>query len=298
MIVFIVFSIIGILTVFVTDLADDSYFFDNYVSSILEQEQIFYISDTAVEAVKNFLKEDKNEYDSLNENWAQEMPVQLEEASLDIQIIDQERFLNPNLLIKEDGKLDEKYYMVFERLFSIVRIDPVILYNIIDWIDPDKSSSGGEEDYIDFPAKNDKIDTLEELKLLKGVNNEVFNGKEEIGSYTPGLKDLLSPYSNGKVNINTANKWILMALDEDIDESLAEAIIAQRQEEPFTNVNDLVKVDGITSDIIYRIRPFTDVKSENFLVYITINLGEREYKLITLLNKKNKQVKEIWRKLY
>jgi len=298
LIVFIVFSIIGILTVFVTDLADDSYFFDNYVSSILEQEQIFYISDTAVEAVKNFLKEDKNEYDSLNENWAQEMPVQLEEASLDIQIIDQERFLNPNLLIKEDGKLDEKYYMVFERLFSIVRIDPVILYNIIDWIDPDKSSSGGEEDYIDFPAKNDKIDTLEELKLLKGVNNEVFNGKEEIGSYTPGLKDLLSPYSNGKVNINTANKWILMALDEDIDESLAEAIIAQRQEEPFTNVNDLVKVDGITSDIIYRIRPFTDVKSENFLVYITINLGEREYKLITLLNKKNKQVKEIWRKLY
>ena len=298
MIVFIVFSIIGILTVFVTDLADDSYFFDNYVSSILEQEQIFYISDTAVEAVKNFLKEDKNEYDSLNENWAQEMPVQLEEASLDIQIIDQERFLNPNLLIKEDGKLDEKYYMVFERLFSIVRIDPVILYNIIDWIDPDKSSSGGEEDYIDFPAKNDKIDTLEELKLLKGVNNEVFNGKEEIGSYTPGLKDLLSPYSNGKVNINTANKWILMALDEDIDESLTEAIIAQRQEEPFTNVNDLVKVDGITSDIIYRIRPFTDVKSENFLVYITINLGEREYKLITLLNKKNKQVKEIWRKLY
>ncbi len=298
MVVFIVFSIIGILTVFVTDLADDSYFFDNYVSTTLEQEQIFYISDAGIEAVKRILKEDKNGYDALNEGWAQEMPVQLDEASLVIQVVDQERFLNPNFLVKDDGQIDQKYYQIFERLFGILRIDPIILYNIIDWIDPDTASSGGEEDYIDFPAKNDRLDTLEELKLLGGVTSEVFNGKEELGSFIPGLKDVLSPYSNGKVNINTASKWVIMALDEEIDEGLAEAIVAFRQEEPFKNVNDLIKVDGITSDIIYRIRPFVDIKSENFVVYITITLGEREYKLITHLNKKNKIVKEVWRKLY
>ncbi len=298
MVVFIVFSIIGILTILTTDLADDSYFFDNYVGSILEQEQIYYLSDTGIKAVERILEEDKNNYDALNETWAQSMPVQLEDVSLTIQIVDQERYLNPNLLIQNDGKLNQKFFSVMERLFNIVRIDTTILYNIIDWIDPDSDSSGGEEDYIDFSAKNDKLDTVEELKLIRGVNDEVFNGKEEFGSFTPGLKDLLSPYSNGKVNINTANKWVLMALDEDIDESLAESIIAYRQEEPFQNVNDLIKVEGMTSDIIYRIRPFVDVKSENFLVYITISLGEREYKLITLLDRKNKKAIEKWRKLY
>ncbi|NPA51912.1 MAG: general secretion pathway protein GspK [Aquificae bacterium] len=298
MIVFIVFSIIGILTVMVTDLADESYFFDNYVSSTIEQEQIFYISDAGIKAVKRILKEDQNSYDALNEAWSQQMPVQLDEASLVIQAVDQERYLNPNFLVKENGEIDEKYLEMFQRLFAVVRIDPVIIYNIIDWIDPDTSTSGGEEDYVDFPAKNDKIDTVEELKLLRGVTQEVFNGKEELGSYTPGLKDLLSPYSNGKVNINTASKWVLMALDEEIDEGLAEAIVAFRQKEPFTNINDLVKVGGITSDIIYRIKPFIDVKSENFIVYITINLGERKYKLTTHLNKRGRLVKEMWRKLY
>ena len=298
MIVFIVFSIVGILTIFATDLADDSYFFEDYVSTVIEQEQIFYLSDAGIEAVKRILKDDTNSYDALNEFWSQELPVQLDEASLTIRIIDQERYLNPNRMIKQDGKVDEKFFLIMERLFSIVRIDNQILYNILDWIDPDTSSSGGEEDYIDFPAKNRYMDTVEELKLIKGVNKEVFEGKEEFGSFTPGLKDLLSPYSNGKVNLNTANKWVLMSLDEQIDEALAESIIAYRKEKPFTNINDLINVDGVTSDIIYRIRPFTGVKSENFLVQITINLGEREYKLIALLRKMGKSVKEEWRKLY
>jgi general secretion pathway protein K len=295
---------IGILSAFVTELAKDTYFFDDYSQRIISQEQIYFMSDVGIEAVKNILEEDDPKYDSFNDNWAQQMPVELKEASFTIEIVDQERYLNPNILVNQKDEIDEKTFDIFQRLFYYLEIDTQVLYNIIDWIDKNKDSSGGEEDYIDFPAKNDKIDTLEELKMIKGITPEIFEGKKEEGKTVisgeekPGLKDVLSPYSDGKVNINTASVYVLMSLDDDIDESLASSIIAYRKENPFTNVNDLIKVDGMNSDIIYRIKNFVDVKSKNFLVNIKINFGDREFRLIALLERNGKKVEEKWRKLY
>ena len=304
MVIFIVLSMIGILSAFVTELAKDTYFFDDYSQRIITQEQIYFMSDVGIEAVKNILQEDDPKFDSYSDSWAQQMPVELKEASFTIEIVDQERYLNPNILVNSKDEIDEKAFDIFQRLFYYLEIDTQILYNIIDWIDKNKESSGGEEDYIDFPAKNDKIDTLEELKMIKGITPEIFEGKKEegktviSGEVKPALKDVLSPYSDGKVNINTASIYVLMSLDEDIDETLASSIIDYRKENPFQNVNDLIKVEGMNSDIIYRIRNFVDVKSENFLVNIKINFGDREFKLISLLERKGNKVEEKWRKLY
>ncbi len=304
MVIFIVFAMIGILSAFVTELAKDTYFFDDYSQRILTQEQIYFMSDVGIEAVKNLLEEDDPKYDALTDSWAQQMPVELKEASFIIEIADQERYLNPNILVDSKDQINEKAFDIFQRLFYYLEIDTQVLYNIIDWIDKNRESSGGEEDYIDFPAKNDKIDTLEELKMIKGITPEIFEGKKEegktviSGEVKPALKDVLSPYSNGKVNLNTASIYVLMSLDDDIDETLASSIIEHRKENPFHNVNDLIKVDGMNSDIIYRIRNFVDIKSENFLVNIKINFGDREFKLISLLERKGNKVKEKWRKLY
>ncbi len=304
MVIFIVLSMIGILSAFVTELAKDTYFFDDYSQRIITQEQIYFMSDVGIEAVKNILEQDDPKYDSYSDNWAQQMPVELKEASFTIEIVDQERYLNPNILVNSKDEIDEKAFDIFQRLFYYLEIDTQVLYNIIDWIDKNKESSGGEEDYIDFPAKNDKIDTLEELRMIKGITPDIFEGKKEegktviSGEMKPALKDVLSPYSNGKVDINTAPIYVLMALDEDIDETLASSIIDYRKENPFQKVNDLIKVEGMNSDIIYRISKFVDVKSENFLVNIKINFGDREFKLISLLERKGNKVEEKWRKLY
>ncbi len=296
MIIFIVFSLIGTLTIFVTELADDTYFFDEYVQRTLQQEQLFFISDIGIEAVKNILKQDKNEYDGYDEMWAKPIPIEMEEGSLSILIIDQERYLNPNILINDNE--EEIYFETLRRLFFLANIDDYILYNIRDWIDKDNTSSGGEEDYIDYPAKNDLIDTVDELLLIKGITKEFFYGDEK--NAIIGLKDILSPYSNGKVNVNTAPAIILMALDERIDASLAQDIIAYRKEHPFKTINDL-NLAGVSGDIIYNIKDkkrIVDVKSQNFLVKMDINLGDREYKLTALLEKKAGKITEKWRVFY
>ncbi|WP_456401663.1 general secretion pathway protein GspK [Persephonella sp.] len=296
MILIVVIILIGSLGGIVLNLTEDRYIFENYIKNKIETEEIFLISDSASEAVIKLLDSDDKNIDYIGEFWSQTLPVDIGKGKVIIEIADQERYLNPNYLIK--GKnLDQKMYNIFERLFTILEINPKILNNIIDWIDPDSFSSGGEEEYQLFKAKNSKLDTLDELRLIKGIDDHIFNGTIKNGEFKPGLRSVISPYSNGKVNINTASKWVLMSLDQDIDESLASNILSYRAEKPFKRVDDLINVDGMNSDILYRIKPYIDVKSQNFLANIELIIGDRKYKLVILLNRSAK-TKVIWKKLY
>jgi len=295
MILLFVFIVIASLGTAVLDTTEDRYLLENYVENSIDTQQILLLSDSVTKALIKILDNDDKSVDYIGEVWSENMPLAVEGVKINIQIVDQERFLNPNKLVS-GGKVDQRFLTVFERLFDAVQIDRQILLNIIDWIDPDRFSSGGREDYRLYPAKNSYIDTVEELLLIDGVDSKVFNGNIINGRFFPGLRSVLSPYSNGKVNINTASKWVLMALDGDIDSSLASKIIAYRREKPFKNVDELVLIDGFNSDILYRIRPFIDVKSENFLALIDITFGSREYKLAILLNRKNK-TKVVWKRI-
>lgn len=62
-----------------------------------------------------------------------------------------------------------------------------------------------------------------------------------------------------KININTAEAWLLEALPG-IGSTKAKAIIAYRQKNGlFYNVNELLKVDGISSNILEQIKPLITV---------------------------------------
>lgn len=297
MILIIVLIIISTLGALILNLSEERFVLENYIESQINTEEIIFASKSVEKALIKLLDRDDKSVDYIGEFWSQTIPVSLDDVDIQIEIVDQERFLNPNFLVN-GTTVNEKYKLVFERLFDILNIDHTILYNIIEWIDRDTlPNNGGKEDYNLYIAKNDKLDTLEELKLIEGVNENVYNGTVEGGYFKPGLRSLLSPYSNGKVNINTASKWVLMVLDKDIDEALANEIIRYRQRKPFKNLRDLVLVDGFNSDILYRIENMIDVKSENFLAKIDITKGERKYKMIILSNRRN-QTKIIWRKLY
>ena len=301
MILIFVISIISSLTFLTTQVSDDLYIYQTYVNDYKNREQLYLISDTALKAVKNFLLKDDPAVDSFQDLWASEIPVITGEAQITVNIIDQERYLNPNILINKDGKtINKKAFAVFERLFNILGYDTSILFNIIDWVDKDTISQGGKENYDNYNAKNDYLDSLEELKLIEGITPEIFNGTVSAGEFIPGLRSLFSPYSNGKVNINTTSKYILQALDPQIDQQVALNILSYRKEKPFRTIDDLALVDGMSSDIIYRLKQLNivDVKSENFLVDIKINFNDNIYHLMALMRRNNKNIDIIWRKIY
>jgi general secretion pathway protein K len=105
---------------------------------------------------------------------------------------------------------------------------------IKDWIDADNVTTGygAETSYytsLDPPyeAKNAPLDCIEELLMVKGITNEIFNGTKE----KPALAGYVTADSDGAININTAPKMVLRALSAEISAELADKMDEYRRKE-------------------------------------------------------------------
>ncbi len=107
--------------------------------------------------------------------------------------------------------------------------------SIKDWVDADSSSTvyGAETSYyssLDQPyeAKNAPLDSTEELLMVKGITQEIFNGTKE----KLGLVGYVTVHNDdGKININTAPKIILRSLADGISAEAAGKMDEYRQKE-------------------------------------------------------------------
>lgn len=90
-----------------------------------------------------------------------------------------------------------------------------IVDSMMDWIDADDlhHTNGVESDYYEslphpYKAKNDKLDTVEELLLVKGMTPDILYGKDG----KKGLIDFITVNSKSRsVNAAAAPKEVLMA---------------------------------------------------------------------------------------
>ena len=145
-----------------------------------------------------------------------------------------------------------------EQALRLVGVDAgdasAVAGSILDWIDQDDSThvGGTESDYyqsLDPPyfAKNQPMDDLSELLLVRGVTPEIYWGgvatnhsmaafqarRNQLGAvpalvtYNVGLHDLFTPISNGRININTASQTTLQMIPY-VDDAIAAKIIEFR----------------------------------------------------------------------
>ncbi len=110
----------------------------------------------------------------------------------------------------------------------------IIADSILDWIDTDHlhKLNGAEDDYYEglglpYEAKDRRIDTLEELLLVRGMTPEIFyGGDSEDGSQTyVGLVHFLTTTAAG-FNNNTASETVLRTL---YSPTRADQILARRE---------------------------------------------------------------------
>ncbi len=151
-----------------------------------------------------------------------------------------------------------------------------IAYCIEDWRDEDSIIRpddfgrlvGGEDEYYQgldnpYPCKNADFEVIEELLLVKGVTPELFYGHEDKkGKKSPGLKDFVTVYTNGEVNINTASDMVLSALFGD---ELSLKIAAYRRGRD--------GVVGTKDDRWFSIGPYVVERGEEGMVEVK-NLNE------------------------
>lgn len=228
-------------------------------------------------------------YTSLSDQWATPFKVDDEVGSLVITIVEESGKIYVNEPMTQIGT-DGLFLPALKRLSQLLKLQEDPWAATADWIDIGDSplSGGAESSYYrtlkpPYSARNGRLMTLTELSLIKG--------------FTPEMLDKLRPYLTiyadqvdfPRVNINTASKEVLAALDDRIDERLAEQIVAERRLQPFKAPGELSRVPGmdkIINDLIakittkgnlFRIISVARVKDSVRTVEAVVRLSDSKY---------------------
>jgi general secretion pathway protein K len=290
------------------------------------EEQLLWLGRSGVELARWVLAQEKCPYDSLNQIWAggpgadceTNSPLagisldnyQIGDGTVSVKIVDLERKVNINTASPA----------VLQQALNLMGVSPdemsIVSDSILDWIDTDDAShlSGAESDYYKrltppYYAKNAPIDDLSELLLVRGISDHpeiywggsapnrppaVFQHKLGFGTsfsqapdYPFGLKDVFTPVSTGRINVNTADANVLQMIPG-VDATLAQNIIKVRAgpdgagDTPFTSVNQLAMAE-LNPNLISQISRICDVRSSTFEVHVTARVGDSKREYIAIL---------------
>lgn len=203
-----------------------------------EQLRMFYLAQEGIDRAIITLSEDDVEFDGAGEQWCKDFSLQKEAALLSYKVVDEDRFLNINSVPREV-------------LDNIGLVFPEITSQIIDNIDKRRP----------FNLEQEVIDTT-------GIDKDDFypdaiDAEQHLGG-------LITVFSDGKININTASSTVLIMIP-DMSEAAAEAIITRRQDIAFkddSRLSDELSVLGLSPQQISSLLTYIKVTSSVFRIKV------------------------------
>lgn len=200
-------------------------------------------------------------------------------TALRLRIEDEAAKLNLNSIFYMNGQTNSENLAVYSRLLEIAGLKKNLAHTIGDWIDANNEPrvEGAETyDYYSlqikpYVAKGNHLDSLEELLLIKGYSPNVYR---KIASF-------LTIYTDGRININTAPKEVLMALSSDVTDDLAERLIKYRNKYIFKNTAQIRNVPGFET-IGFGLQGKITVKSHVYRIFsmATVENGSKEVEAV------------------
>jgi general secretion pathway protein K len=266
--------VVALLTITVFDLFYDSWIQTALAAGYRDDTQAFYAARSGQEAAKLILIEDarsKIARDSLTEEWAQAtIPLPIDDEYAWIEIRDESGKINLNSLTTAKGYPNDKWIAIFSRLLRRLELDEEIADTLVDWMDINSvpRPKGAEDGYYSslktpYRAKNGKLDSVEELLLVKGFTPQVMDR----------LREHVSVWGSGKININTASGMVLWALDDDITREMVKGILRIRLITPFGKRDGIKSIPGMES-AYPKIALTIDVTSNVYSVKSTATFNE------------------------
>ena len=187
-------------------------------------------------------------YSSLSDLWAKPLLLDDPQGQLRISIEEENSKLNLNAIALPNGSYNEAYHAIAVRLFKQLKLPLDPLDAIADWIDEEDTPhpGGAEADWylgLKQPCRprNKPLLTVEEIKRIKGVA-ELF---EQLRPFVTVYGDQPAGAPAAPININTAPRELLLALDERITETLAQRVMEHRKATPFKHAAELAQVPGM-----------------------------------------------------
>jgi general secretion pathway protein K len=294
------------------------------------EPQLLWLGRSGVELARYFLAQEANipgePYDALNQIWAggsggpgetngvltgiDLKHFQIGDGWVSVTMVDEERYANINTATPQ----------LLNQALTSMGVDandiPVVSDSILDWVQAGDNPrlSGAKNSYyqsLDPPyyCKEAPMDDISELLLVKGVTKAIYDGGSEdkhsvapkgfsrspfdSASYAFGLTNVFTPFSDGRININTADANVLQLIPG-VDETTAEAIITAREgpsgggpeATPFMNLGEVQRAGGISAEASQNINQYCDVRSHTFRINVTAHYGNsaRDYEAVVWRN--------------
>ena len=273
---------------------------------------VLHLAKAGITRALTELKQDKNSYDSLSEDWYIHPLWQDERWFKDEKFSGKQPIQVDYQVIDEKGKININTASI-DLLMGLPGITEQTAFSIIDWRDPDDitGSGGAEAEYyqtLDYPykCKNKPFDLVSELLLVKGINEEIVYGKDDGTSSLPddnmgdklqlGIKDLVTVYGDGSINLNTAPFEVISAIPG-VTQEIARSIINYRSGPDqvngtkddiiFEKIEDLQIVPGMTEYEYYQLKSISCFNSDYFSInsQASIRGGKVRKKVTATLNR-------------
>ncbi len=226
-----VILIVGILVVVALEMNRSTRAEVYDATNLSDNIKLLYMAKSGFHTGIGLLLMDKNNFDALSEDWADVRLIAAKSKTLftdgyfHVPIEDESGKIQINRLVNGNAFNEDIRGLMFRLLsqpeFGLEeRKIGEILEAVKDWIDKDDDitgSGGAERAYYSalekpYTPKNGPLDCIDELLMIKGMTNKLYYGTKE----TPGIRQLLTVYGDGRININTAPKLVLRALSGDI----------------------------------------------------------------------------------
>jgi general secretion pathway protein K len=218
--------------------------------------------------------------DNLSEAWATELPpLPVDGGTIAGKLEDLQGRFNLNNLIKPDGTQNDLARRQFERLLFLLDLDPGLAGAVVDWLDADtevRFPTGGEDvTYAGadppYRTANSMITSPSELMAVTGFDKDKYR---QLAPYVTAL-----PIGT-KLNVNTASAVLLASLSEDIDVATAEALVEQRNDAEFPDIDKTF--EGLVEPAVLKT---IDGVSEHFLLTATVTLGTNQLTMRSVLQR-------------
>ena len=248
----------------------------------------YYLAKSGVNVVKELFSRNSQELEGLKNalltGATQTLPIGEDSAS--VRVIDETGKINVNALVVQanapqpsagaqsppgpgrtqprEAQTVSPWIQITQDLFQRLGIDPTLVGAVIDWIDVDDiptGSGGAESSYYrglekPYTARNGAMETIAELRLIKGFTDEVLLklGARRVGGIVDPATNLYFtalplPQGGGwRVNLNTAPPPILNSLTQEVGQ-YADRIVQRRAQSRIEKINDLQQL-GISGEAL------------------------------------------------
>ena len=244
-----VLVVVALLSALLTDWAFSTLVDMRLTETFRDSNRAYYLARGGVEVGRQLLWLDNNQYDAPSEMWGVGVPNYpvSDEATVSITIVDEDGRFNLNRLVDPTGYNPlqvgrERFEALLKNLNVTSSEAEALSHALTDWIDKNNQifGPGAENSWYQgltppMACKNDNLDTVDELLLVKG--------------FTPEIVEKLTPHVTvagvTNLNVNTASRELLLAWHAGLTSSGIDQLLAARQVNPFKSLTEVqAAIDG------------------------------------------------------